>query len=50
MEKQWHARRQNNPGRQKPPISTVYTKLMYLNVDCVVIKIIYILGKYCKQS
>ena len=29
MEKQWHARRQNNPGgkktrRQKNPISTVY--------------------------
>ena len=25
MEKQWHARRQNNPERQKTPTSTVIT-------------------------
>ena len=26
MEKQWHAREQNNLGRRKPPISTVLKK------------------------
>ena len=39
MEKQWHARRQNNPGRQKNPAAkkpdfdcTIKTRLKYVYI------------------